>query len=99
MSVSPDRKSDQARSFEDFGRRLDEKFKNLSERLGRAGESVNQKIGTVGERLDQDTEHIVNYINDEVVPAVRSHSGKALRIASEQLSKLADYLDQQSRKP
>ena len=76
---------------------MDEKFRNLSDRLGKAGERMNRKIGTVSERLDQDTEHIVNYINDEVVPAVRSHSTKALRIASEQLSKLADFLDQQSR--
>lgn len=77
---------------------MDEKFKNLSERLGKAGDRMNQKIGNVSERLDQDTEHIVNYINDEVVPGVRSHSSKALRIASEQLSRLADYLEQQSRK-
>lgn len=77
---------------------MDEKFNTLSERLGRAGERMNHKIGNVGERLDQDTEHIVNYINSEVVPAVRTHSSKALRIASEQFAKLADYLDQQSRK-
>ena len=99
MPVSPDPKMGQPHSFEDFGRRMDEKFKNLSQRLGRAGERMNQKVGTVSERLDQDTEHIVNYINAEVVPAVRSHSSKALRIASEQFAKLADYLDQQSRKP
>jgi hypothetical protein len=99
MSANPDSKSGQPHSFEYFGRRMDEKFKNLSDRLGKAGERMNQKIGSVSEHLDQDTEHIVNYINDEVVPAVRSHSTKALRIASEQLSKLADYLDQQSRKP
>lgn len=91
-------KSGQPRSFEDFGRRLDEKFKTLSERLGRAGERMNEKIGSASERLDQDTELVVNYINSEVVPAVRAHSTKALRIASEQFAKLADYLDQQSRK-
>ena len=99
MSVNPDAKSGQPYSFEQFGRRMDEKFKNLSERLGKAGERMNQKIGSVSEHLDQDTEHIVKYINDEVVPAVRTHSTKALRIASEQLSKLADFLDQQKRKP
>lgn len=96
--MNPHAKSGETRSFEDFGRRLDEKFKNLSERLGRAGERMNEKIGNASERLDQDTEHIVNYINSEVVPAVRTHSTKALRIASEQFAKLADYLDQQSRK-
>ncbi len=96
--MSPDPKPGQPNTFEDFGRRMDEKFKDLSERLGKAGERVTQKIGNVSERLDQDTEHIVKYINDEVVPAVRSHSTKALRIASDQLSKLADYLEQHPRK-
>ncbi len=96
--MSPDPKTGQANSFEDFGRRMDEKFKNLNQRLGKAGERMNEKIGNVSGRLDQDTEHIVKYLNDEVVPAVRSHSSKALRIASAQLSKLADYLEQHSRK-
>ncbi len=96
--MSPDPKPGQGNTFEDIGRQMDEKFRNLSERLGKAGERMNQKIGNVSERLDQDTEHIVNYINDEVVPAVRSRSSKALRIASEQLSRLADYLEQHSRK-
>ena len=96
--MTPDAKSGQPRSFEDFGRRMDEKFKTLSEHLGRAGERMNHKIGNVSDRLDQNTEDIVNYIHAEVVPAVRTHSSKALRIASEQFSKLADYLDQQSRK-
>lgn len=77
---------------------MDEKFQNLSQRLGQAGERMNQKIGNASERLDRNTEDIVNYINSEIVPAVRTHSTKALRIASEQFAKLADYLDQQSRK-
>ena len=77
---------------------MDERFKTLSEHLGRAGERMNHKIGSVSERLDQNTEDIVDYINSEVVPAVRTHSSKALRIASEQFAKLADYLDQQSQK-
>jgi hypothetical protein len=33
-------------------------------------------------------------LNDEVVPAVRQHSTKALRVAAEKLAALADYMDQ-----
>jgi hypothetical protein len=32
---------------------------------------------------------------DEVVPAVRQHSTKALRVASVKLTELADYMEQQ----
>jgi hypothetical protein len=32
-------------------------------------------------------------LNDEVVPAVRQHSTKALRIAAEKLANLADYIE------
>jgi hypothetical protein len=32
-------------------------------------------------------------LNDEVVPAVRQHSTKALRIAAEKLASLADYIE------
>jgi hypothetical protein len=36
-------------------------------------------------------------LNDEVVPAVRQHSTKALRVASEKLAQFADYMDQADR--
>jgi hypothetical protein len=34
-------------------------------------------------------------LNDEVVPAVREHSSRGLRVAAEKLSKFADFMDQQ----
>lgn len=51
----------------------------------------------VGRRVDEQIEHLIAYLNDEVVPAVRNHSSRAVRIAAEKLVKFADYLDEQKR--
>jgi len=59
-----------------------------------ASARVNRHVANAAEYLEKETAEIITYLNDEVVPAVRTHSTKALRVASEKLSKLADYLDQ-----
>ena len=53
----------------------------------------NRKVEEAAERLERETAEFVNYLNDEVVPAVREHSTKALRIASEKLANWAEYLE------
>jgi hypothetical protein len=67
----------------DFDRKVDE-----------ASARVNRSVHNVVENLEKETAELINYLNNEVVPAVRSHSTKALRIAAEKLSRLADYMDQ-----
>ena len=62
------------------------------------GARVNKSIADFAERLEKESTELINYLNDEVVPAIRSHSTKALRVASEKLSNLADYMDEQKRK-
>jgi glutamyl-tRNA reductase len=59
---------------------------------------VNKSVAEAAERLEKETAEFVKYLNDEVVPAVRQHSTKALRIASEKLARLADYMDQHQSK-
>jgi len=54
----------------------------------------NRKVEEAAERLERETAELIKYLNDEVVPAARQHSTKALRIASEKLTRLADYMDQ-----
>jgi hypothetical protein len=54
----------------------------------------NRKVEDAAERLERETAEFVRYLNDEVVPAVRQHSTKALRIASQKLAWLADYMEQ-----
>lgn len=67
---------------------------NFDRKVEEASARVNQHVANVAERLEKETAEFVNYLNQEVVPAVRSHSTKALRTAAEKLAKLADYLDQ-----
>jgi hypothetical protein len=61
------------------------------------GARVNKSIADFAERLEKESAELITYLNDEVVPAIRTHSTKALRVASEKLSKLADYMDEQKR--
>ena len=44
-------------------------------------------------RIEEDLRGVVAYINDQVVPEVRLHGSQALRIAAEELQKLAQRMD------
>jgi F0F1-type ATP synthase membrane subunit b/b' len=59
----------------------------------------NRKVEAATERLEKETAEFVKYLNNEVVPAVRQHSTKALRVASEKLRDLADYMEQVESQP
>lgn len=63
-----------------------------------ASARVNRHIANITASLEKETSELVTYLNDEVVPAVRTHSSKALRIASEKLSHFADVLETQQKK-
>ena len=67
----------------DFDRKVEE-----------ASARLNQQVAKAAERLEKETADFVHYLNNEVVPAVRSHSSNVLRVAAEKLAKLADYMDQ-----
>ena len=58
-------------------------------------ERFNSAIHEAADRLDRESEKLITYLNDEVVPAVREHSSRGLRIAAEKLAKFADFMDQQ----
>jgi glutamyl-tRNA reductase len=75
---------------------------NFDRKVEEASARLNQQVAKAAERLEKETADFVHYLNHEVVPAVRSHSTKALRVAAEKLAKLADYMDQaknQQKKP
>jgi ribosome biogenesis protein Nip4 len=55
---------------------------------------VNKTVSDAAERLEKDSAEFIEYLNREVVPAVRQQSTKALRIAAEKLHQLADYIEQ-----
>jgi F0F1-type ATP synthase membrane subunit b/b' len=54
----------------------------------------NRKVEQAAEHLEKETAEFIKYLNDEVVPAVRQHSSKALRVAADKMARLADYMEQ-----
>ncbi|HET9308723.1 MAG TPA: hypothetical protein VFO46_22090 [Candidatus Sulfotelmatobacter sp.] len=72
---------------------------DFNRKVGSASARVSQTINDAAERLEKEIPEFIKYLNDEVVPAVRTHSTKALRVASQKLSEFADYMDQQRQQP
>lgn len=68
-----------------------------SGRFENFGRKMDEHFGECSDRLEDDVKRVITYLNDRVVPEVRENSSKALRIAAEQLGRLADHLDR-SRK-
>ena len=62
------------------------RFENFGRKID---ETVNKAVPTVEEELRK----VISYLNDEVVPRVRENSSKGLRIAADQLTRLAEHLD------
>ena len=71
----------------DFNRKVEE-----------ASARVSKSIHEAADRLDKEIPEFIKYLNDEVVPSVRSHSTKALRVASQKLAEFADYMEQHPTK-
>ena len=73
-------------------------MKDSKRKVEDAGARVNKSIADIAERLEKESAELITYLNNEVVPAIRTHSTKALRVASEKLAKLADYMDEQEHR-
>ena len=70
----------------DFNRKVDE-----------ASARINRSVANIADTLEKETADLVVYLNDEVVPAVRGHSSKALRAAAGKLAEFADYLEKEHK--
>ena len=58
-----------------------------------AGQKLDDVIGDAAKRIEEETKQLIAYLNDEVVPLVRENSTKGLRVASDKLKELADYME------
>jgi hypothetical protein len=85
-------KSRKRRNVKDFGRTLDAAIRGAGRKVEQAGQQLRQRVKEEG--WDQEAERLIDYLNDEVVPAVRSHSSHALKVAAKKLSDFADILDE-----
>jgi hypothetical protein len=57
------------------------------------GRKVDEHVGNIAPRVEEEVRKVIAYLNDEVVPKVRQNSSEALRIAADQLRKLADHME------
>ena len=57
------------------------------------GRKVEAKLNESAPRVEEEVRKVISYLNDQVVPEVRQNSSKALKIAADQLAKLAEHLD------
>ena len=64
-----------------------------------ASARVSKTVADAAERLEKEIPEFIKYLNDEVVPAVRQHSSKALRVASQKMAELADYMEKHHPTP
>ena len=72
---------------------MTEANKNARRPFQTAGERLDDLLGDASARIEEETQTLIKYINDELVPAIRQHSTNALRMASEKLQQAADHMD------
>jgi hypothetical protein len=60
---------------------------------------VGRRIEEAIELIEMELRHAAAYVNDAVIPQVRSESISALRSAADAMRKFADKLDQQPPPP
>ncbi len=82
VNISPSRQD----GMTEFDRKVEEAYTRF-----------NRSVANIAETLEKETAQLVAYLNDEVVPAVRTHSSKALRTAAGKLSEFADFLETQRK--
>lgn len=66
--------------------------------LDELGRKIGKNLGEAKRNLEEESDKVIAYLNDEVVPAIRQGSSRALRTAAEKLSRLAEYMEQNRSK-
>ena len=57
------------------------------------GRKIDETMNKAVPASKKELKKVITYLNDEVVPTVRQNSSKGLRIAAEQLIRLAEHID------
>ena len=81
----------------DFTQKVEDTFRKVEERIHEAAPHVNQKVAEAAERIEKEAQDLIAYLDAEVVPAIRTKSTNAMRVASEKLTQLADYLERHGK--
>jgi hypothetical protein len=59
---------------------------------------ANEKIHSAVDHVERELKELIDYLDREVVPKVRTQSSRAMRVAASKLAKLADYMDEAKTK-
>lgn len=57
------------------------------------GRKIDENLESFAPRMEEEVRKVIAFLNDEVVPKVRQNSSEALKVAAEQLRKLAEHLE------
>jgi len=71
---------------------------DFNRKVEAASARVSETVADAADRLEKEIPEFIKYLNNEVVPGVRTHSTKALRVASKKLAEFADYMEQAEHK-
>lgn len=77
---------------------MNKQDKNARRPFQTAGERLDDMLGEATARIEEESQLLIQYINDELVPAIRQHSTNALRVASEKLAQAADHMESSRQK-
>ena len=83
--------------MQDFSRKVEETFRQVEEKIHEKAPHLNERVAAATARIEKDAQELIAYLNNEVVPAIRTQSTTALRVASQKLTDLAAYIDQHSK--
>jgi hypothetical protein len=59
---------------------------------------ANAKIHDAVDKVERELKELIDYLDREVVPTVRTQSSRAMRVAASKLAKKADYIDEAKNK-
>ena len=83
--------------MQDFSRKVEDAFRHVEEKFQEKAPHFNAKVAEASAQFEKDAQELITYLNNEVVPAIRTQSTKALRVASQKLTDLATYIEQHKK--
>lgn len=60
-------------------------------------QDAGRKVDETTRRMEDELQQFIKYLNDDVVPKIRTQGTQALRSAAQQLSRLADSMDDRKK--
>ncbi|HEV2964207.1 MAG TPA: hypothetical protein VG649_20435 [Candidatus Angelobacter sp.] len=70
---------------------------NTNQKTKSTLDDFGREIGEAARKLEQESEKMIAYLNNEVVPAIRTNSSKALKVAADKLTRLAEYMERHTK--